>query len=149
MPTQQDNENLMRWLQASPRNTRVILEMIAVREDFARALEDGSFPSILQFARRNRGSVFGRPPSFAYFRKRVARDLWRKLHRFTVIAYVLSLVHAIGAGTDASTVWLRTFMVATAVPIGVMFVARMIPRRKPRKVKGSVRVGRPEAEPAA
>lgn len=84
-----------------------------------------------------------------YIRRKIGPKLWRKLHRFTVVAYVLSLVHAIGAGTDASTVWLRTFMVATAVPIGVMFVARMIPRRKARKIKGSVRVGRPEAEPAA
>jgi methionine sulfoxide reductase heme-binding subunit len=88
-----------------------------------------------------------------YIRRKIGTKLWRKLHRFTVVAYVLSLVHAIGAGTDASTVWLRTFMVATAVPIGVMFVARMIPRRKPQKevqkVKGTVRVGRPEAEPAA
>ena len=84
-----------------------------------------------------------------YIRRKFGPKLWRKLHRFTVVAYVLSLVHAIGAGTDASTVWLRTFMVATAVPIGLMFVARMIPRRKQRKVKGAVRVGRPEAEPAA
>ena len=84
-----------------------------------------------------------------YIRRKIGAKLWRKLHRFTVVAYVLSLVHAIGAGTDASTVWLRTFMVATAVPIGLLFVARMIPRRKRRKVKGSVRVGPPEAEPAA
>jgi sulfoxide reductase heme-binding subunit YedZ len=84
-----------------------------------------------------------------YIRRKIGAKLWRKLHRFTVVAYVLSLVHAIGAGTDASTVWLRTFMVATAVPIGLLFVARMIPRRKRQKVKGSVRVGPPEAEPAA
>ena len=83
-----------------------------------------------------------------YIRRKIGPKIWRKLHRFTVVAYVLSLVHAIGAGTDASTVWLRTFMVATAVPIGVMFVARMVPRRKPQKVKDSVRLGRPEAEPA-
>jgi len=68
-----------------------------------------------------------------YIRRRIGARLWRKLHRFTVVAYVLALAHTIGAGTDASTVWLRTFMVASAVPIGVMFVARMIPRRKPRK----------------
>jgi methionine sulfoxide reductase heme-binding subunit len=84
-----------------------------------------------------------------YIRRKIGTKLWRKLHRFTVVAYVLALVHTIGAGTDASTVWLRTFMVATAVPIGIMFVARMIPRRKPQKAKSSVRVGRPEAEPAA
>src|SRR5204862_4246787 len=84
-----------------------------------------------------------------YIRRRIGAKLWRKLHRFTVVAYVLALVHTIGAGTDASTVWLRTFMVATAVPMGIMFVVRMIPRRKPRKAKGAVRVGGPEAEPAA
>jgi sulfoxide reductase heme-binding subunit YedZ len=64
-----------------------------------------------------------------YLRRKIGPKLWRKLHRFTMGAYVLALAHTIGAGTDASTAWLRTFMLATAVPIAVMFIARFVPRR--------------------
>jgi len=64
-----------------------------------------------------------------YIRRKIGPKLWRKLHRFTVAAYVLALVHTLGGGTDASTAWLRTFMLATAAPIGVMFLARLLPRR--------------------
>ena len=37
-----------------------------------------------------------------YARKRIGARLWRKAHRATVVVYVLGLVHALGAGTDAS-----------------------------------------------
>jgi methionine sulfoxide reductase heme-binding subunit len=60
-----------------------------------------------------------------YIRRRIGSKLWRKVHRFTPVAYVLSLVHAFGAGTDATTPWLRTFMVATMVPIGGLLVLRI------------------------
>ncbi len=65
-----------------------------------------------------------------YARRRIGARLWRKLHRLTVVVYVLALVHTIGAGTDAGTPWLRTFMVATAVPVGLLFLARLVPRRR-------------------
>jgi methionine sulfoxide reductase heme-binding subunit len=67
-----------------------------------------------------------------YMRRRIGARLWRKLHRLTIVAYVLALVHTIGAGTDAGTPWLRTFMVATAVPVGILFLARLLPRRRQR-----------------
>lgn len=67
-----------------------------------------------------------------YIRRRIGPKLWRRLHRFTVVAYALALVHTIGAGTDASSAWLRTFMLATGAPIAVMFVMRMVRGRKPR-----------------
>jgi sulfoxide reductase heme-binding subunit YedZ len=69
-----------------------------------------------------------------YIRRRIGARLWRKLHRLTIVTYVLALVHTIGAGTDAGTPWLRTFMVATAVPVGILFVARLAPRRRQRRV---------------
>ena len=73
-----------------------------------------------------------------YIRKRIGARLWRKLHRFTPVAYVMSLVHAIGAGTDASTAWFRTFMLATAAPITVLFVMRL--------VKSALKTRRPAAK---
>lgn len=75
-----------------------------------------------------------------YIRRRIGAKLWRRLHRFTPVAYVMSLVHAIGAGTDASTPWLRTFMLATAAPIAVLFVMRI--------AKSAVKARRPGAKRA-
>ncbi len=79
-----------------------------------------------------------------YARRRIGARLWRKLHRLTIVAYVLALVHTIGAGTDAGTPWLRTFMVATAVPVGILFLARLVPRRRQRPAKAGN-----EASPAS
>ena len=70
-----------------------------------------------------------------YVRRRFGARLWRKLHRFTPVAYVLALVHTLGAGTDAGTPWLRTFMPAGAIPIAVLLVARLVPRTQRRAVK--------------
>jgi sulfoxide reductase heme-binding subunit YedZ len=67
-----------------------------------------------------------------YVRRRLGPRLWRRVHRATVLVYVLGVVHALGSGTDASTPWLRWFMVVTGVPIAVLFVRRMIGRRQVR-----------------
>jgi len=37
-----------------------------------------------------------------YARKRIGGGRWRRLHRWTVLAYVLGVAHSIGAGSDAS-----------------------------------------------
>lgn len=64
-----------------------------------------------------------------YARRRVGVKRWRKLHRASVVVYVLGVVHALGAGTDASTPWLRGFLLVTGVPIAVLFVRRVTARR--------------------
>jgi hypothetical protein len=43
------------------------------------------------------------------------------------------VVHALGAGSDASTPWLRTFVVVTGAPILMLFLRRVTARR-PRAV---------------
>jgi sulfoxide reductase heme-binding subunit YedZ len=70
-----------------------------------------------------------------YVRRHLPRGLWRRLHRLTIVVYVLALVHTLGGGTDATTPWLRMFMLATAVPIGVLLLARLAPR-PPRAGRG-------------
>ncbi len=60
-----------------------------------------------------------------YARKRIGPRLWRKAHRATIVVYVLGLVHAIGAGTDASAVWFRWWVLMTAPVIGGLFVHRV------------------------
>ena len=65
-----------------------------------------------------------------------------------VAVYVLGVVHALGAGTDASTIWLRAFLLVTGAPILFLLLVRFLPRRKSeveraRSRTGGLRVGRP------
>jgi len=60
-----------------------------------------------------------------YARRRIGARLWRKAHRFTVVVYLLAVVHTLGAGTDASTPWLRGWLLLTAPPIAILFAIRL------------------------
>jgi sulfoxide reductase heme-binding subunit YedZ len=75
-----------------------------------------------------------------YARRRIGAKLWRKLHRATVLVWALGCVHAIGAGTDASSPWLRTIMVATGAPIVVLFAIRVL--RRPKRMLAPASVAR-------
>lgn len=66
-----------------------------------------------------------------YARRRIGARLWRKLHRATVLVWALGVVHALGAGSDAASPWLRGFMLATGGPIVALFGIRML--RRPRR----------------
>src|SRR5436190_10062136 len=62
-----------------------------------------------------------------YARGRIGPQRWRRLHRFTALAWVFGLAHALGEGTDAGTAW---FLVATAIvviPAGALLVRRLLP----------------------
>lgn len=71
-----------------------------------------------------------------YVRRQIGARLWRRLHRLTIVAYALALTHAIGAGTDASIPWVRSAMLLSAVPVGLLLVARMRPRPALRSLPG-------------
>jgi ferredoxin-NADP reductase len=62
-----------------------------------------------------------------WLRHRIGAGLWRKLHRATILVYVLSVAHTLGAGTDASSAWMQTLLVATGAPIVFLFVMRVLP----------------------
>ncbi len=64
-----------------------------------------------------------------YARRRIGPALWRKAHRATVVVYALGVAHTLGAGTDASTPWMRAFLAITAPPMAVLFVARLVNAR--------------------
>jgi sulfoxide reductase heme-binding subunit YedZ len=63
-----------------------------------------------------------------YVRRHIGTRLWRRLHRLTVIVYALSLVHALGSGTDASIPVVRYTMLASLVPVVGLFAIRLRPR---------------------
>jgi len=77
-----------------------------------------------------------------YARRRIGPRLWRRAHRATVLVYALGVVHAIGAGSDASTPWMRWFLIVTGAPILVLFLRRVTARRPSS-------IGRPAAEPTS
>lgn len=73
-----------------------------------------------------------------YARRRIGTKLWRKLHRATVLVWILGVVHTLGAGTDASSPWLQVVMLATGAPIVALFALRTVRGR--RKVQPARRV---------
>jgi ferredoxin-NADP reductase len=67
-----------------------------------------------------------------WVRHRIGARLWRTLHRATVLVYVLSVAHVLGAGTDAAEPWMRALLLATGAPILFLFLMRlMTPRGGP------------------
>jgi predicted ferric reductase len=64
-----------------------------------------------------------------YARGRIGQQRWRKLHRFTAVAWLLGLWHSLAEGTDAGQAW---FLIATAVvvvPAMTLLVARLSSQR--------------------
>lgn len=82
-----------------------------------------------------------------YVRRRVGARLWRKAHRATVVVYALGLVHAIGAGTDASAPWFRWWVIVTTPPIAALFLYRVVGRRLRRRAPAPGRAPAPRIKP--
>ncbi len=62
-----------------------------------------------------------------YFRTRIGVARWKRLHRFTALAWLAGIVHSLGTGTDAGQAW---FLVATGlavIPALVLLVVRHLP----------------------
>ena len=84
-----------------------------------------------------------------YIRRRIGPRLWRQAHRLTVVVYALAVAHTLGAGTDASTPWMRIWLFATAPVIAVLFVARMIGARRATRGKRTTERPAPQPHPRA
>jgi sulfoxide reductase heme-binding subunit YedZ len=59
-----------------------------------------------------------------YVRGRIGVQRWRTLHRFTALAWLLGLVHALGEGTDAGRAWFLVLLGIVAVPALVLLAWR-------------------------
>lgn len=67
-----------------------------------------------------------------YARRRIGARLWRRLHRATLLVWVLGVVHTLGSGSDAASLWLRAFVLAPAIPIAYLTTLRVLgTRRRP------------------
>jgi sulfoxide reductase heme-binding subunit YedZ len=62
-----------------------------------------------------------------YARRRFGPRRWRQLHRFTLVAWALAVVHTLLAGTDA--LLLRVPVLASAGAVAALFSARLLGRR--------------------
>jgi methionine sulfoxide reductase heme-binding subunit len=71
-------------------------------------------------------------PSF-YLRRRLGTKRWRALHRGTVVIWIVAVVHALGAGSDRSKVWMQWIVVAPVVPLVYLLVLRMLPSESRRR----------------
>ena len=63
-----------------------------------------------------------------YVRRWIGPGLWRRMHRWTLVVWVLAVAHTLGSGTDAGSVWLLAIVGLTAAPIVFLATMRMLPR---------------------
>ena len=63
-----------------------------------------------------------------YARGRIGPQRWRKLHRWTALAWVLGLAHSLGTGTDAGLTWFLAAVGIVALPAGLLLLARHAPK---------------------
>jgi methionine sulfoxide reductase heme-binding subunit len=82
-------------------------------------------------------------PSF-YLRRRIGARRWRKLHRATVLVWALSVVHALGAGSDVARPWLRAVVLVPMAPTAYLLVVRSLGAQR-----GSSRHGKGQTHPQA
>ncbi len=59
-----------------------------------------------------------------YARARIGVQRWRKLHRFTALAWVLGIVHSLGEGTDAGQTWFLAMVAIVVLPTLGLLILR-------------------------
>jgi|SRR5215207_2225075 len=62
-----------------------------------------------------------------YFRTRIGVARWKKVHRWTAVAWLAGIVHSLGEGTDAGTSWFLLCTAIGVVPALVLLVVRRLP----------------------
>ena len=61
-----------------------------------------------------------------YFRRTIGAKRWRMLHRFTAVAWLAGLVHALGEGTDAGQLWFLAMVALVAIPALILLATRLL-----------------------
>jgi sulfoxide reductase heme-binding subunit YedZ len=68
-----------------------------------------------------------------YARSRIGAQRWRKLHRFTALAWILGIAHSLGEGTDAGQAWFLAMTAIVVVPaLGLLAIRWLSPSATPR-----------------
>lgn len=66
-----------------------------------------------------------------YARTRIGPRRWRRLHRFTALAWLLGLAHSLGEGTDAGQTWFLAMTATVAMPAILLLLARLLAGERP------------------
>jgi methionine sulfoxide reductase heme-binding subunit len=66
-----------------------------------------------------------------YLRRHIGPRLWRRVHRLTVVAWAMAMVHVLGAGTDTAAPWMRVLLITLAAPVVALSAWRAVPRGLP------------------
>jgi methionine sulfoxide reductase heme-binding subunit len=61
-----------------------------------------------------------------YARRTVGAARWRKLHRFTGLAWLAGLAHSLGEGTDAGQIWFLGMVGIVAIPAVALLATRLM-----------------------
>ncbi len=72
-----------------------------------------------------------------YARHAIGANRWRKLHRFTALAWIAGIVHTLGEGTDAGQLWFLAMLAIVAVPAVLLLAVRYFTDEAPRPTAGS------------
>jgi len=59
-----------------------------------------------------------------YARGRIGAQRWRRLHRFTALAWILGVVHSLGEGTDSGQTWFLAMTAIAVVPALALLILR-------------------------
>src|SRR4051794_11430011 len=81
-----------------------------------------------------------------YVRDRIGQQRWKKLHRFTALAWVAGIVHSLGEGTDAGATW---FLAATGIAVVPALVLLAVRHVGPRSTVTPAAAPRPAPQRAA
>ena len=65
-----------------------------------------------------------------YARARIGQARWRRLHRFTALAWALGVVHALGEGSDSGQAWFLVMVAIAVLPALSLLVVRHFPSRR-------------------
>jgi len=61
-----------------------------------------------------------------YLRGRIGPERWKRIHRFTALAWILGIAHALGEGTDAGQRWFLVGLGAVALPaLGLLLMRHL------------------------
>ena len=80
-----------------------------------------------------------------YARKWIGTKTWRRMHRFTIVVYLLALVHVVGAGTNGRSPWMLAMLAGLTAPIVFAFTYRMLPAARGGGGRDSIRRPTPTA----
>jgi sulfoxide reductase heme-binding subunit YedZ len=59
-----------------------------------------------------------------YLRTRIGTERWKRIHRFTLLAWVLGAAHSLGEGTDAGQMWFLVCAGIVALPAAALVLVR-------------------------